>query len=50
MVLSHSPSLATPDIGAVAPDFTLHDHEGQAQTLSDGSARRTLLVFYRGHW
>lgn len=50
MVISHSPSLATPVIGAVVPDFTLQDQTGQAQPLFDGSTRRTLLVFYRGHW
>jgi len=38
--------------GAVAPDFTLPDQDGQARRLSAELARQraVVLVFYRGHW
>jgi peroxiredoxin len=41
----------TPQIGALAEDFTLPDSTGTPRTLSvlvtDGSL---LLIFYRGYW
>jgi peroxiredoxin len=40
-----------PEIGAVAPDFTLSDADGVPRRLADLCAERPLvLVFYRGHW
>lgn len=36
---------------ALAPDFTLPDHQGQPVTLSEARASGpVLLVFYRGFW
>ena len=37
--------------GDAAPDFTLVDHLGQKQTLSDFKGKSpVVLVFYRGYW
>ena len=38
--------------GDMAPDFTLLDQDGRAQTLSKERATReaVILIFYRGHW
>ncbi|HEY3820643.1 MAG TPA: redoxin domain-containing protein [Polyangiaceae bacterium] len=42
---------AAPDLGQVAPDFTLPDSSGSPRRLADLCAERPLvLVFYRGHW
>jgi len=53
--LPESPT--APTVGSRAPDFTLPDTDGKAQTLSAllGSADRKgaagiLLIFYRGYW
>ena len=35
------------DIGDVAPDFELVDHEGTKYKLSDFRGRRVLLSFFR---
>jgi len=41
----------TPQIGEIAPDFTLLDSTGLPQRLSSLTARRSLvLIFYRGYW
>ncbi|MCP3961136.1 MAG: redoxin domain-containing protein [bacterium] len=38
-------------VGDIAPDFTLPDPDGTAQTLSDlRGLRNILLVFNRGSW
>ena len=38
-------------VGEMAPDFTLEDHNNQKVTLSSArGARPTVLVFYRGYW
>lgn len=37
--------------GEVAPDFTLVDHRGNKQTLSDSKGKNpVVIVFYRGYW
>lgn len=37
--------------GAVAPDFTLNDQDGQPVTLSAyRNQKAVVLVFYRGYW
>jgi peroxiredoxin len=41
----------TPDVGQLAPDFTLPDSTGAPRTLASLAAERALvLVFFRGHW
>ena len=39
-----------PEIGEVAPDFTLYDSEKKKRTLSEflGQGRRTILAFFPG--
>jgi peroxiredoxin len=38
-------------VGEIAPDFTLLDHHGNKQTLSDSKGKSpVVLVFYRGYW
>jgi len=38
-------------IGQPAPDFTLEDTDGKANTLSDLRGKKSVvLVFYRGYW
>lgn len=38
-------------VGELAPDFTLEDHNGQKTTLSAArGSMPTVLVFYRGDW
>lgn len=40
-----------PDVGGIAPDFTLPDTTGVRRRLADlAAARDVVLVFYRGHW
>lgn len=40
-----------PDVGALAPDFTLVDSTGAARSLVSLVADRSLiLIFFRGHW
>lgn len=40
-----------PDVGDVAPDFTLPDSATNPRQLSVLCAERPqVLVFYRGHW
>jgi peroxiredoxin len=40
-----------PDVGVIAPDFTLSDADGGQRRLAELCADRPLvLVFYRGHW
>jgi peroxiredoxin len=44
-------SLAPPDLGHAAPDFTVSDAKGGTFHLADACAAAPLvLVFYRGHW
>ena len=44
-------AIAPPDIGQVAPDFTLPDSTEAPRRLADLCAEHPLvLVFYRGHW
>lgn len=39
------------EVGEMAPDFTLEDHNNQKVTLSSARAGRpAILVFYRGYW
>lgn len=46
-----TPRTSPVQIGEMAPNFTLEDHNHQKVTLSSvrGTAP-TVLVFYRGHW
>lgn len=40
-----------PEVGTVAPDFTLLDAEGVPRRLSAlAEAAPLVLLFYRGHW
>jgi peroxiredoxin len=40
-----------PEVGDIAPDFTLSDADGVRRRLAELCAARPLvLVFYRGHW
>ena len=40
-----------PDVGDVAPDFTLPDATATPRHLADLCAERPqVLIFYRGHW
>ncbi len=40
-----------PDVGALAPEFTLKDSTGATHTLASLVADRSLiLIFFRGHW
>jgi peroxiredoxin len=40
-----------PDVGDVAPDFTLPDAVANPSHLAELCAERPqILVFYRGHW
>jgi len=43
-------SLEAPAAGALAPGFTLLDHNGQSVTLSDYRNEKVVLVFFRGFW
>ena len=41
----------TPDVGELAPDFTLPDSDGaQRRLVSLLGGGRLVLVFFRGHW
>ena len=41
----------TPDLGQLAPEFTLPDSTGTPRALSSLlEARSLVLVFFRGHW
>ncbi len=51
------PSEGAPQVGEIAPDFTLPDVHGNSVTLSEFIANRednkpgwVLLIFYRGYW
>ena len=46
------PVRSTPiEVGDMAPDFTLEDHNGHRVTLFDARGNSpVLLVFYRGYW
>lgn len=47
------PSAAgAPQVGRMAPDFTLPDATGSPVTLSElrKNSRAVLLIFYRGYW
>lgn len=41
---------ATPEIGQLAPDFTLTDQNGKPVSLSAARGSKVALVFYRGYW
>jgi hypothetical protein len=43
------PAPNAPEIGAIAPDFSVRDPEGRTWTLSKMTGD-TLVFFYRGHW
>lgn len=45
-----APAAGAPDVGDVAPDFTVQTPEGGPWSLSDWQGRSVLLVFYRAHW
>ncbi|MEA2494141.1 MAG: mycoredoxin-dependent peroxiredoxin, partial [Thermoleophilaceae bacterium] len=34
------------EVGAAAPDFSLHDQDGKKVSLEDLRGKRTVLVFY----
>jgi hypothetical protein len=38
-----------PELGAIAPDFSVRDPDGRTWTLSEMSGD-VLVFFYRGHW
>ena len=41
----------TPDIGTLAPAFTLVDSTGAPRSLGSLAGDRSLvLIFFRGHW
>ena len=41
----------TPDVGDLAPDFTLPDSTGAPRTLGSLVAPgKLVLIFFRGHW
>ena len=41
----------TPDVGELAPDFTLPDSDGNQRSLAALLAGgRLVLIFFRGHW
>lgn len=42
---------SAPNVGDVAPDFTLPDANETSFHLAEACAKQPLvLVFYRGHW
>ena len=43
-------SPAAPATDAMAPDFTLLDHQGEEVKLSDFQGKKVVLIFYRGNW
>jgi len=43
------PAPNAPEIGQIAPDFTVQDPEDRTWTLSEMTGD-TLVFFYRGHW
>ena len=43
-------SATTPQLGDVAPDFSLADQTGARLRLSDVRGEKVVLVFYRGYW
>lgn len=44
-------SAMVPDVGALAPEFTLADSSGTRHDLASLVADRSLvLIFLRGHW
>lgn len=50
-VLGKLPPSAAPEIGDLAPEFTLVDSAGQTTSLREALATGPVwLVFYRGHW
>ncbi len=43
-------SIPGPDVGDLAPDFTLTDTNGEPVHLEELRGRPLVLVFYRGGW
>jgi peroxiredoxin len=44
-------SESIPQVGHVAPDFTLPDSSGHPRRLSELTEKGPLvLIFFRGHW
>ncbi len=41
---------AGPNVGDLAPDFTLESADGRSVRLQDLRGRPLALVFYRGGW
>lgn len=40
-----------PEVGQVAPDFSLPDSSGSTRRLSElAESGPLVLIFYRGHW
>ena len=40
-----------PEVGQVAPDFSLPDSSGSTRSLSElAKSGPLVLIFYRGHW
>lgn len=51
LFLTRLPPASPPEVGAIAPDFTLPDHTGVPTRLAEvRSGGPVFLVFYRGHW
>lgn len=50
-IASERASPSTPvTVGKTAPDFSLHDQDGNVVTLSKQRGKKVVLVFYRGFW
>lgn len=43
-------NIPVPDVGDLAPDFTLTDTNGERVHLEELRAHPVVLVFYRGGW
>lgn len=51
LFLTRLPPASPPEVGAIAPDFTLPDHTGALTHLAEVRVGGPVfLVFYRGHW
>lgn len=50
LALAASPAARPPQLGEIAPDFTLADQNGKPVRLSAARGGKVVLVFYRGYW
>jgi hypothetical protein len=50
LALSRMPAYAGPEIGQKVPTFAAVRADGSPFTDSDLQGKRTVLVFFRGHW